>query len=193
MAVYRCTGDLHVLPRTYGRVRAFVDCAGDGNSQGVRYRCEPCLYGGRPLGTSKVHAAPISQVVVPIAEERGLKIMQIEPMPFIIDALWTSRKYADENPQVMQNVVRAYTRAIAVLVKDREKSWETLRKIYANLGSPDRSKWLRAVQRRIGPRADTIGEGDQEHIRDKPTSCAEARRYRHQALPVFRPGAALGG
>jgi hypothetical protein len=128
MAVYRCTGDLHVLPRTYGRVRAFVDCAGDGNSQGVRYRCEPCLYGGRPLGTSKVHAAPISQVVVPIAEERGLKIMQIEPMPFIIDALWTSRKYADENPQVVQNVVRAYTRAIAVLVKDREKSLETLRK-----------------------------------------------------------------
>jgi NitT/TauT family transport system substrate-binding protein len=80
------------------------------------------------LGTGKVHAAPISQVVVPIAEERGLKIMQIEPMPFIIDALWTSRKYADENPQVVQNVVRAYTRAIAVLVKDRDKSLEVLRK-----------------------------------------------------------------
>jgi NitT/TauT family transport system substrate-binding protein len=80
------------------------------------------------LGTGKVHAAPISQVVVPIAEERGLKIMQIEPIPFIIDALWTSRKYADENPQVVQNVVRAYTRAIAVLVKDRDKSLQVLRK-----------------------------------------------------------------
>src|SRR6266850_2101426 len=80
------------------------------------------------LGTGKVHAAPISQVVVPIAEERGLKIMQIESIPFIIDALWTSRKYADENPQVVQNVVRAYTRAIAVLVKDRDKSLEVLQK-----------------------------------------------------------------
>jgi NitT/TauT family transport system substrate-binding protein len=80
------------------------------------------------LGTGKVHAAPISQVVVPIAEERGLKIMQIEPIPFIIDALWTSRKYADENPQVVQNVVRAYTRAIAVLVKDRDTSLQVLRK-----------------------------------------------------------------
>ena len=80
------------------------------------------------LGTGKVHAAPISQVVVPVAEERGLRIMQIESMPFIIDALWTSRKYADENPQVVQNVVRAYTRAIAVLVKDRDKSLEVLRK-----------------------------------------------------------------
>src|SRR4029453_15632983 len=33
------------------------------------------------LGTGKVHAAPISQVVVPVAEERGLKIMQIESIP----------------------------------------------------------------------------------------------------------------
>ena len=80
------------------------------------------------LGTGKVHAAPISQVVVPVAEERGLKIMQIEPIPFIIDALWTSRKYTDENPQVVQNVVRAYTRAISVLVKDRDKSVEVMRK-----------------------------------------------------------------
>ena len=80
------------------------------------------------LGTGKVHAAPISHVVVPIAEERGLRIMQIESIPFIIDALWTSRKYADENPRVVQNVVRAYTRAIAVLVKDRDKSLEVLRK-----------------------------------------------------------------
>jgi NitT/TauT family transport system substrate-binding protein len=80
------------------------------------------------LGTGKVHAAPISQVVVPIAEERGLKIMQIESIPFIIDALWTSRKYAEANPQVVQNVVRAYARAIAVLVKDRDKSLEVLRR-----------------------------------------------------------------
>ena len=59
------------------------------------------------LSTGKVHAAPISQIVVPVAEERGLKIMQLEPIPLIIDALWTSRKFAEENPQVVQNVLRA--------------------------------------------------------------------------------------
>ena len=80
------------------------------------------------LSTGKVHAAPISQIVVPVAEERGLKIMQLEPIPLIIDALWTSRKFAEENPQVVQNVLRGYIRAIAVLVKDREKSVEIMRK-----------------------------------------------------------------
>ena len=85
------------------------------------------------LGTGKVHAAPISQIVVPIAEERGLKIMQIEPIPLIIDAVWTSRKFAEENPQVVQNVLRGYTRAIATLVKDREKSVEIMRKYMRNL------------------------------------------------------------
>jgi NitT/TauT family transport system substrate-binding protein len=33
------------------------------------------------LSTGKVHAAPISQIVVPVAEERGLKIIQLEPIP----------------------------------------------------------------------------------------------------------------
>lgn len=80
------------------------------------------------LSTGKVHAAPISQIVVPVAEERGLKIMQLESIPLIIDALWTSRKFAEENPQVVQNVLRGYIRAIAVLVKDREKSVEIMRK-----------------------------------------------------------------
>ena len=80
------------------------------------------------LGTGKVQAAPISHIVVPVAEERGLKIMQLEPIPLIIDALWTSRKYADENPQVVQNVLRGYTRAIATLVKDRERSVNIMRK-----------------------------------------------------------------
>jgi NitT/TauT family transport system substrate-binding protein len=80
------------------------------------------------LSSGKVHAAPISHTVVPVAEERGLRIMQIEPIPLIIDALWTSRKFAEENPQVVQNVLRAYVRAIATLVKDREKSVEIMRK-----------------------------------------------------------------
>ncbi|HEX2385083.1 MAG TPA: ABC transporter substrate-binding protein, partial [Candidatus Binatia bacterium] len=43
------------------------------------------------LGTGKVHAAPISQTLIPIAEEKGLKILRLEPIPLIIDALWASR------------------------------------------------------------------------------------------------------
>lgn len=80
------------------------------------------------LGTGKVHAAPISQIVVPIAEERGLKVLQIEPIPLIIDALWTSRRLSEENPQLIENVLRAYVRGIATLVRDREKSINMMRK-----------------------------------------------------------------
>lgn len=80
------------------------------------------------LSSGKVQAAPISHTVVPVAEERGLKIVQIDPIPLVIDAVWTSRKYAEENPQVVQNVLRSYTRAIAMLVKDRQKSIEIMRK-----------------------------------------------------------------
>jgi NitT/TauT family transport system substrate-binding protein len=85
------------------------------------------------LSTGKVHAAPISQIVVPVAEERGLAIMQLEPIPLIVDALWTSRKFAEENPQIVQNVLRGYVRAIATLVKDREKSIDVMRKYMRNL------------------------------------------------------------
>jgi ABC-type nitrate/sulfonate/bicarbonate transport system substrate-binding protein len=46
----------------------------------------------------------------------------------IVDALWTSRKFAEENPAVVQNVLRGYVRAIATLVRDRDKSIEIMRK-----------------------------------------------------------------
>jgi NitT/TauT family transport system substrate-binding protein len=85
------------------------------------------------LSTGKVHAAPISQIVVPVAEERGLSIMQLEPIPLIVDALWTARKFAEENPQVVQNVLRGYIRAIATLAKDREKSIDVMRKYMRSL------------------------------------------------------------
>src|SRR5256885_10497234 len=39
------------------------------------------------LGTGKVHAAPISQTVISVAEEKGLRILRLEPIPLIIDAL----------------------------------------------------------------------------------------------------------
>jgi NitT/TauT family transport system substrate-binding protein len=80
------------------------------------------------LSAGKVQAAPISQVVASVAEERGLKVLQIEPLPFIIDALWTSRKTVEENPKLIQNVLRSYAQAIAIVVNDREKSLRILQK-----------------------------------------------------------------
>lgn len=80
------------------------------------------------LTAGKVQAAPISDVVAPVAEERGLRILRIEPLPFIIDALWTSRKTTEENPKLIQNVIRAYAEAIATVVNDREKSQRIMQK-----------------------------------------------------------------
>lgn len=80
------------------------------------------------LGTGKVHAAPISEAVASIAEQKGLRLLKIEPIPLIVDALWTSRKIAEENPKLVENVIRAYVRGIATLVKDRDKSVEVLTK-----------------------------------------------------------------
>jgi len=89
------------------------------------------------LSTGKVQAAPISQTVSAVAEERGFRVLEIEPIPLIIDALWTTRKYANENPQVIQNVLRSYGRAIATVLRDREKSLKIL------------SKYMRASDPRV--------------------------------------------
>jgi hypothetical protein len=48
------------------------------------------------LGTGKVHAAPISEAVAPIAEQKRLRLLKIDPIPLIVDALWTSRKITEE-------------------------------------------------------------------------------------------------
>ena len=80
------------------------------------------------LTAGKVQAAPVSDVVASVAEERGLKILQIEPLTFIIDALWTSRKIAEESPTLIESIVRGYSRAIATVVNDRDKSLRIMRK-----------------------------------------------------------------
>jgi NitT/TauT family transport system substrate-binding protein len=80
------------------------------------------------LSIGTVHAAPISHTVVPIAQERGLQILKIDPIPLIVDALWTSRRFAEENSRIVQNVLRAYTQGIATLVKDRGRSIDIMRK-----------------------------------------------------------------
>lgn len=80
------------------------------------------------LSGGRVQAAPISKGLVPAAEEKGLNIIEVEPIPLIIDALWTTRKLAEENPSLIYRVSRAYVAAIAEIVKDRTKTLATLRK-----------------------------------------------------------------
>ena len=80
------------------------------------------------LSGGRVQAAPISKGVVPLAEEKGLRVLEVEPIPLIIDALWTSRKYADDNPDVIYRVVKAYIAGVAAIVKDRQKTVDVLRK-----------------------------------------------------------------
>lgn len=80
------------------------------------------------LSGGRVQAAPISRGVMSLAEEKGLRVLEVEPIPLIIDALWTSRKYADDNPDMINRIVRGYVAAIAAIVKDKQKTLDVLRK-----------------------------------------------------------------
>jgi ABC-type nitrate/sulfonate/bicarbonate transport system substrate-binding protein len=79
------------------------------------------------LSGGRVQAAPISKGLVPAAEEKGLSIIEVEPIPLIIDALWTTRKYAEENSALIYRVSRAYAAAIHAIVSDRPKTLGALR------------------------------------------------------------------
>lgn len=80
------------------------------------------------LAGGRVQAAPISQGMVPAAQQKGLNINEVEPIPLIIDALWTTRKYADDNSALIDRVVRSYVAAIAAVIKDRPKTLLALSK-----------------------------------------------------------------
>jgi len=80
------------------------------------------------LSGGRVHAAPISKGMALAAEEKGLNVLEVEPIPLIIDALWTTRKYAEENPAVVSRVARAYVSAIAAIIRERPKALSILRK-----------------------------------------------------------------
>jgi len=80
------------------------------------------------LAGGRVQAAPISKGLVPVAQDKGLSIVEVEPIPLIIDALWTTRKYAEENSALVYRVTRAYAAAIAAIVNDRAKTLSALRK-----------------------------------------------------------------
>jgi NitT/TauT family transport system substrate-binding protein len=80
------------------------------------------------LSGGRVHAAPISKGMALAAEEKGLNVLEVEPIPLIIDALWTTRKYAEENPAIVNRVARAYVSAIAGIIRDRPRAVSVLRK-----------------------------------------------------------------
>jgi ABC-type nitrate/sulfonate/bicarbonate transport system substrate-binding protein len=80
------------------------------------------------LSGGRIQAAPISKGMAPSAQQKGLNIIEVDPIPLIIDALWTTRKYAEDNPALIYRVVRSYVAAIAAVIKDRPKTVGTLRK-----------------------------------------------------------------
>ena len=80
------------------------------------------------LSGGRVQAAPISKGLAPAAQEKGLNIIEVEPIPLIIDALWTTRKFAEENSALVYRVTRAYVAAVASIIKDRPKTLAALRK-----------------------------------------------------------------
>ena len=80
------------------------------------------------LAGGRIQAAPISKGLVAAAQAKGLNIIEVEPIPLIIDALWTTRKFAEENPTLIERVARAYAAAIAAIVRDRPTALVALRK-----------------------------------------------------------------
>ncbi|MCE3240250.1 MAG: NMT1-like family, partial [Deltaproteobacteria bacterium] len=123
------------------------------------------------LSTGKVHAAPISHTVVPIAEDRGLRILQIEPIPLIVDALWTSRKFAE-----------CAARLCSGNSHNREGPRQVLgdyAQVHENFRHAGGARRLRTLQRRLGPSTDTLGQGDQDDTGDKPSSGSEAGQHGH--------------
>lgn len=80
------------------------------------------------LAGGRVQAAPISKSMAPLAEEKGLNVLEVEAIPLIIDALWTTRKYAEDNPAIVNRVARAYVSAIAAILRERPRTLNALRK-----------------------------------------------------------------
>lgn len=80
------------------------------------------------LAGGRVQAAPISKGLAPAAQDKGLNIIEVEPIPLIIDALWTTRKFAEENPALVYRATRAYVAAIAAIARDRARTIAALRK-----------------------------------------------------------------
>jgi catechol 2,3-dioxygenase-like lactoylglutathione lyase family enzyme len=143
------------------------------------------------LATGKVQAAPISKGVVTAAQEKGLQIIEVEPIPLIIDALWTTRKYAEENPGLIYRVMRGYVAAIAAIIKDRPKTIAALRK-YMRTADAKTPRWrLRELRRRSRSGADSQRAGDSEYPGNHLPHCAKACLAGNQEAALFRCGGTI--
>ena len=143
------------------------------------------------LATGKVQAAPISKGVVTAAQEKGLQIIEVEPIPLIIDALWTTRKYAEENPGMIYRVMRGYVAAIAAIIKDRPKTIAALRK-YMRTADAKTPRWrLRELRRRSRSGADSQRAGDSEYPGNHLPHCAKACLAGNQEAALFRCGGTI--
>ncbi|MPZ75604.1 MAG: hypothetical protein GEU77_03695 [Deltaproteobacteria bacterium] len=80
------------------------------------------------LSKGTVQAAPVARGLVPTVEKAGLKTLEVEPIPFIVDALWTTRKYAETHPDIVNRVIKSFVKGIAITVKDRDTALRVLRK-----------------------------------------------------------------
>jgi ABC-type nitrate/sulfonate/bicarbonate transport system substrate-binding protein len=87
------------------------------------------------LSKGTVQAAPVARGLVPTVEKSGLKTLELKPVPFIVDALWTTREYAKANPQIIDRVVKSFVKGIAITVQDRAMAIRTLRK-YTKIDDP---------------------------------------------------------
>ncbi|MEX0803190.1 MAG: ABC transporter substrate-binding protein [Candidatus Binatia bacterium] len=80
------------------------------------------------LSKGTVQAAPVARGLVPTVEKAGLKTLEVKPIPFIVDALWTTRKYAETHPAIVNRVIKSFVKGIAITVKDRDTALQVLRK-----------------------------------------------------------------
>jgi NitT/TauT family transport system substrate-binding protein len=87
------------------------------------------------LSGGRVQAAPIASGLIPIAEEKGLQTLEVEPMPFISDALWSTQKYVQENPSLVYRVLRGYVAGIAAVLKDKQKTLVVFRRYMRTVDS----------------------------------------------------------
>ena len=137
------------------------------------------------LSGGRVHAAPISKGMVPAAEEKGLNVLEVEPIPLIIDALWTTRKYAEDNPAVIQRVARSYVSGIATVIRERARTLSVLRKYMktADAKTLDSSYdvYVNGLDRTPIPN----DKSDSEYLGLKLPDCAQTRGYGRQEAFLF--------
>jgi ABC-type nitrate/sulfonate/bicarbonate transport system substrate-binding protein len=87
------------------------------------------------LSKGSVQAAPVERGLTPRIKKAGLKVLDVKPIPFIVDALWTTRQYADANPGMVDRVIKSYVKGIAIDIENRDVALKVFRK-YTKIDDP---------------------------------------------------------